>query len=126
MSKKFDPTKPVQTRNGNLARIICTDKEAVESHNFPIVALIKSPTDIVERIEVYTKEGYYSNSELEHSADLINIPEEKVGWINIYSSAEINYTYVGKNIYETKEESEKGISPISGYTVHTVQVTWKE
>ena len=37
---KFDPTKPVQTRDGREARIICTDVE--RKGDWPIVALIKT------------------------------------------------------------------------------------
>lgn len=34
--KAFDPTKPVQTRDGRKARIICTDAKGV----LPIIALV--------------------------------------------------------------------------------------
>jgi len=36
MSKQFDPSKPVQTRDGLPARIICTDAKC----DFPIIGLI--------------------------------------------------------------------------------------
>lgn len=126
MSKKFDPTKPVQTRGGYLARIICTNKEVSENYNFPIVALIKLPTDVVERIEAYTSKGYYSASEVEHSLDLINIPEEKIGWINVYSSTKINHAYAGEVIFSTKEEAEKDAYSSNEFIVHTIKITWRE
>jgi hypothetical protein len=37
MNEPFDPTKPVQCRNGRKARIICAD---AKHQNFPIVALV--------------------------------------------------------------------------------------
>lgn len=49
--KPFDPTKPVQTRDGRKARIICTDAASP----LPIVALVTDKG--VEYPTVFTKEG---------------------------------------------------------------------
>lgn len=106
MSKKFNPNNPVQTRDGKCARIICVNREVKDDHSFPIVALIKSPTDVVERLECYRNDGSYTSTIKEHLLDLINLPTKRIGWINIFSSTELNYTYAGNNIYETKEQAE--------------------
>ena len=45
MNKPFDPLKPVQTRDGRKARIICTDRKM---DGFPILALIPSHSGHME------------------------------------------------------------------------------
>ena len=49
----FDPTKPVQTRDGRKARIICTD---LNNPAFRIVAVIDHPGG--EYVETYYSNGY--------------------------------------------------------------------
>lgn len=74
---EFDPTKPVQTREGNEARIICTDRIG----NQPIVALFKGYTrkdeEEIEFIESYHSNGEYLSNGDDFGLDLINIPEPK-------------------------------------------------
>lgn len=72
----FDPTKPVQTRDGRKARIICTNKAGAYS----IVSLIWS-SDGEEFTHVHNKNGESCTSCDEQ--DLINIPEKRC--VNIYS-----------------------------------------
>lgn len=68
----FDPTKPVQTRDGRKARIICTD----HNHIQPVIALVE--TGGVESIERHGLDGSFNYAHGEPSThDLINIPEEK-------------------------------------------------
>lgn len=71
MTKKFDPTKPVQTRDGRKARIICTD---VRDDYYPIMALVQGCTG--EYAMSYTGDG--SHHHRSHVGDLpddlINIP----------------------------------------------------
>lgn len=77
----FDPTKPVQTRDGRKARIICTD--AVGDR--PVVALVMEGGD--EFMRRCFESGSFTGGGL-CSADLINIPEEPKtieGWVNVYS-----------------------------------------
>ncbi len=50
--KEFDPTKPVQTRDGRKARIIFTDLKASQ----PLVVLVSRENGI-EDIETYTIKG---------------------------------------------------------------------
>lgn len=69
----FDPTKPVQTREGKKARIVCTDVYG-SGTNENICALIKTPD--WEYSLIYKNNGkYFSSGDSE--LDLINIPEEK-------------------------------------------------
>jgi hypothetical protein len=75
----FDPSKPVQTRDGRKARIICTDLKHPE---FPVIAVI---TDRYgnEFAVAYTKDGRWRN-DTQDDSDLLNIPEKRVGWVNAY------------------------------------------
>lgn len=51
----FDPTKPVRTRGGRSARIVCTDMNCV---NGPIAAVV-SNGDGTEYLSYYEKDGKY-------------------------------------------------------------------
>lgn len=61
----FDPNKPVMTRDGRKARIICTNKKGAH----PIVALIGD----VEGVMCFTEDG----KRAEDSYSLVNIPVKK-------------------------------------------------
>ena len=65
----FDPTKPVQTRDGRPARIVATDKAG----NKPIVALIGLTESPVTRYANGRMMGFRDNS-----ADLINVAPKPV------------------------------------------------
>lgn len=69
----FDPTKPVQTRNGREARIICTDFKRKE----PIVALIEVYQDGGEIMDSYCIDGTHPYKS--DDWDLINIKGGKNG-----------------------------------------------
>jgi hypothetical protein len=66
----FDPTKPVQTRDGCKARIICTDVIG----KYPIIALITNKDGIYETSHSFTAEGKIYLNET-HPFDLVNIPK---------------------------------------------------
>lgn len=70
MNKPFDPTKPVQTRDGRKARIICTDRK---SPSFPIIALIEAGSGR-EQFDSFSSEGKLGTGQCD--MDLINISEE--------------------------------------------------
>lgn len=79
---KLDLSKPVQTRDGRKARIICTDRKG-HGHfdSLTIVALVKY--DDAEVVHVYRQDGK-SIDEGERSFDLINVPAKHVRWVNFY------------------------------------------
>lgn len=111
--KAFDPTKPVQTKDGRPARIICTD---MKRSAYPIVALVNEGKE--ERISSFRVDG---GSGIFRDSDLVNIPEEKTGWINIYKG-HIN-TYPGDRVYSSKKEAFETIHP---NIIDTVEIKWKE
>lgn len=70
MTKKFDHTKPVRTRDGRPARIICTDAEGlVGNYERPIIAIVG------ERIRTYTDGGFFYLNQTEGPHDLVNVQE---------------------------------------------------
>lgn len=91
MPNRFDPTKPVQTRDGRKARILATD---LKDPNYPILAAVTLPRTGLERPIVYTSEGKWSLSRNCFSeSDLINIPEEK--YLNLWKSSARGYFTTG-------------------------------
>ena len=91
--KKAKEGKPVCTRDGRKARIICWDRYASCYH---IVALIecKGFPNKEEEVKVYTDNGKCISGE-ENAYDLMMLPEKKEGWVNVYK----------ERIYSTKEEA---------------------
>jgi hypothetical protein len=94
MAKIFDPTKPVQTRDGRKARIICTNR--TERLGYPIVALIFEQNDI-ERIETFSVKGETLQG-CPHSNDLVNVPIKKSGWINVYADGTSYGVHATQNV----------------------------
>ena len=96
MTKPFDPTKPVQTRDGRKVRILCIDrKDDID----PIVGLVDDNGR--ERISSWRENGkYYHNREGIYGYDLVNIPEHKSAWGNVYS-----YGSPSILLYGTKEDA---------------------
>ena len=98
--------KPVCTRDGRKARIICFDLKAEK----PIVALITN--DDKEEAHFYYNNGR-SNQYQGYRYDLMMLPEKKTGWINIKKDG---------GIFKSREEAERNCS--DDYFV--VEVEWEE
>ena len=81
----FDPTKPIKTRGGRKARIICTDAWSKGVKH--IVALV-SVEPGHESLIFYDQQGKYDAQGREGPndyRDLVNVPEEThQGFLNIY------------------------------------------
>lgn len=91
MVKQFDPTKPVRTRDGRPARIICTNRK----HSEPIVALLQD-TDGREFPNTFTKDGLEYEG-MEHSDDLVNIPEKVT--CHVYRGRRSNHVWLSTTHY---------------------------
>ena len=103
--------KPVQTRDGRKARIICFDMKGGE---FPIVALVQTGGE--EGVFHYTLEGNYYRTSTTQS-DLVMVPVKKTGWINIYPFN------CGEFIYNTKE---RAVQNANCNVVDTIKIEWEE
>ena len=101
--------KPVCTRDGRKARIVCFDRNDL----YPIVALIECE-DGKEIIGAYSKEGQTEIYEIK-GTDLMMLPEKKEGWVNVYKDS----------VYDTKDEALIGRSESRGY-IDTIKVSWEE
>lgn len=80
----FDPTKPVRTRDGKPARIICTDRlDSPNGKGQTLMALIT--TGGSESAAAYWPDGRFHLTGEESSMDLINIPRKFTGtfWVAV-------------------------------------------
>ena len=101
--------KPVCTRDGRKARIICFDQKDIA----PIVGLVTG-LDGKESIYAFYKDGRVS-SQKERVDDLMMLPEKKEGWVNVYKDS----------VYDTKDDALIGRSEIRGY-IDTIKISWEE
>lgn len=111
--KKFDleaakAGKPVCTRDGRKARIICFD---LNNKNFPIVAIINCDTE--ENAYQYDIDGVCD--EHDNNLNLMISPEKKEGWIIIHKEA----------IYD-KETAEKIARETTANVIRIQKIEWEE
>jgi hypothetical protein len=81
--KPFDPTKPVQTANGNPARIVATDLKGADGVS--ILALVRFKPDGPEIPMTYYADGRFYR-QFTHPNDLFNVVEriKRTWFANIY------------------------------------------
>ena len=92
--------KPVCTRDGHKARIICFDYNG-ETGDYPIVALVhyNKGNKCYERVLKYTSDGLFNKyRDCQHDDDLMMLPEKKEGWINIDKDT---------GLFKSREEAER-------------------
>ena len=111
--------KPVCTRDGHAARILCFD---VENADYPIAALVKDSTG-EEHAETYTKDGrYYSTGET-RSKDLVMLPVQYTVWVNLYAKAgDIPATGVS---HRTEEQARQSADKNPRY-IGTFPITYED
>ena len=80
--KMFDPTKPIQTRDGRKARILATDLN--DSMNFPLVVAVTG-TNGYEFVYTY-REGGKVMVDIERDDDLFNVPETKTVYVSMHQN----------------------------------------
>ena len=118
--------KPVCTRDGRKARIICFDRRT----DRPIVALIER--DNHEEILQCCFDNGRCCCDITSDHDLMMLPEKKDGWINIYN-ADTTFYYADGRVFETKDEAvqeakeevEKEQREKNEY-IDTIRVEWEE
>ena len=107
--------KPVCTKDGRKARIICFDRNDL----YPIVALIECE-DGKERIGAYSKQGQTEIYEIK-GTDLMMLPEKKEGWVNVDKRS--NGDVIISKPYPTRDEA---IHNSTELTIDTVNIEWEE
>lgn len=106
--------KPVCTRDGHKARIICFDGKGDQ----PIIALVEAKGNkdaLIEKVERYFINGHSVFEVRETNNDLMMLPEKKEGWVNVYK----------ESIYNTKEEAIKATCDGATY-IDTIKFSWEE
>lgn len=85
-TKPFDPTKPVQTRDGRKARIICTDSNYTFESNkkWPTLALVTNKSNGNELVMYFEADGTCGGAQRGGVNDLVNIPEQVFRYVNIH------------------------------------------
>lgn len=104
--------KPVCTRDGRKARVLCYDFK--QNEEYPILVAVENK-DGKECALLYSNDGI---SEMYKSSnnELVMFPEKKEGWVNIYEDM---------RIYASEERAKMGISTERNY-VTTVKIEWEE
>ena len=77
----IDFSKPVQTRDGRKVRILCTDMKGDMGDT--VVGIIAEGDS--EEVLTWKTDGVYNRAGDETSCDLINVPETRVVWVNMYA-----------------------------------------
>ena len=110
--------KPVCTRDGRKARILCFD---LKNNVCPIVAAVEENN--MEVLYHYDTKGLncYKKSEI----DLMMLPEKKEGWVNIVRRSD-GSPHMGRGIFQSKEEAENTIKAFSDNLIDTVKISWEE
>lgn len=113
--------KPVCTRDGRKARIICFDAKGVK----PIIALIDNEGE--ETITEYLEFGRIWNDN-KSDEDLMMLLEKKEGYVNIYTDPKIEGSrYSGGTIFTSEEEAIQGIpKKLLGFYINTTKIEWEE
>lgn len=114
--------KPVCTRDGRKARIICFDRKLLfKGISYPIIALVED-TAKEETIYGYNEKGkVIIEDDATYKDDLMMLPQKKEGWINIYKDFEDTVCCA----YLTKEDALKNRSIEYGY-ITTIKIEWEE
>ena len=118
--------KPVCTRDGRKARIICFDRKS----ETPITVLVTEINGI-EAVYSYPNNGIWDSPENTNGCDLMMLPEKKEGWVNVYKREneyicenECNVS-IGIAVYKSEGEAKRNINKNEIY-VNTIKITWEE
>lgn len=117
--------KPVCTRDGRKARIICFDRKFYhdDGYNYPIVAMVNDNDN--ELVHAYTQDGLLIGNK-ESELDLMMLPEKKEGWVNVYTNIDVENSRYCSTIYASKEEALNNISKVLGHYISTGKTEWEE
>lgn len=112
--------KPVCTRDGRKARIICFDRD----WDMHIVALVADP--LGESVHYYLSNGKV-DFDKQNDDDLMILPEKKEGWVNLTGSLSHN-PHILDVVWDTKEEALdfRRKAPINANIIATGKITWEE
>lgn len=113
-----NPSRKIVTREGNPARIICTD---VKSEKYQVVALV-TEKDGQESPTTLDTSGKYCNG-YDSPLDLFFATKKHEGWLNIYCSE--SGFYLRGNPYKSKKEADEVAKANYKTFCTTVKVEWE-
>ena len=103
MTKVLDLNKPVQTRDGRKVRILATDRKGA---HYPVLGLLTQADD-EETVESWTLAGEFYSGDTDE-ADLVNVPEKRVLYFNIYPPTSPVYRSAGSyTANKTRAEADR-------------------
>ena len=108
--------KPVCTRDGRKARIICFDRD----WDMHIVALVSDP--LGESVHYYLSNGKV-DFDKQNDEDLMMLPEKKEGWVNVYYDNATSSHRSCRFIYDTKEQA---VERAGSNYITTIKIEWEE
>ena len=115
--------KPVCTRDGKKARIICFDAKG----DYPIGALIEESDK--EYVYTYTKNGECCSGVSYMCLNLMMATEKHECWLNIYRDENSSVVFTGGTIYDSENDARNGIcdtKDIRTNYVTTIKIEWEE
>lgn len=110
--------KPVCTRDGRKARIICFDKKG---SIIPIIALIEDENGDEFTYSFYQDGRFFDDRDDDY--DLMMLIEKREGWVNVYNDYG---TYHSTYIYKTEKEAISQAGTVAKNYVATVKIEWYE
>ena len=113
--------KPVCTRDGHKVRIVWFDRINAR----PILVLVPSTDGKGEDVFDYFVNGKRIANALESDLDLMMPFEKKEGWVNIVRGND-GRSYMGRGIFQSKEEAENTIKAFSDNLIDTIKICWEE
>ena len=118
--------KPVYTRDGRKARIVCFDAKGDQ----PIIALVEAKGNkdaLIEKVERYFINGHSVFEVRETNNDLMMLPEKKEGWVNVYRDCDGANITKDDNIYSSKDAAIASAQIIDGDNyIATTKIKWEE
>ena len=117
-----NPSRPLVTRSGLSARIVCDDAPG----NFPIVAIIDKMSMVDNCVThiAYTKDGWINPDGIPSPYDLFFATKKYEGWVNVFKNYD-GKNYVTYSIFKSKEDAEKEGKQWDGY-ITTIKIEWEE
>lgn len=115
--------KPVCTRDGRKARVICFDRLCCDGIS-NIVACVDSKYKRDEDVIIYNNEGFMVDSKNQRDEDLMMLPEKHEGWVNVYKASK-----GGRSIgclHTKREEAVSKVDKGNDDYVATVKIEWEE
>ncbi|MBB6253035.1 hypothetical protein [Nitrospirillum iridis] len=117
----FDPTKPVQTRDGRAVEIVYRNV----SGEYPLAGIV-TERDGTKRVELWTREGNdFVGQECDSPDDLVNVPEAFKGsrrvLINVYANGAMS---AHRDSGEAHRRAYMGAWPVVART--TAIIEWTE